>query len=44
MGGGGGMRSFKPGRSLNFSAVNRGVHLGRGALSDNYGTLNYTLN
>ena len=30
-----GGRSFKLGRSLNFSAVKRGVHLGWGALSDN---------
>ena len=29
--------SFKPGSSLNFSFVKRGAHLGRGALSDNYG-------
>ena len=37
-----GGRSLKPGCSFNFSAVKRsahlkGVHLGRGALSDNYG-------
>ena len=30
-------RSFKRGRSLNFSAVKRDVYLGRGTLSDDYG-------
>ena len=29
--------SFNPGRLLNFSAVKRGIHLGQGAVSDNYG-------
>ena len=38
-----GGRSFKPGRSLNFSAVKRDAHSGRGALSDYYGTRNTLL-
>ena len=43
-GGEGGGRSFKPGHSLNFFSCKEGrsfeggIHLGRGAVSDNYGS------